>query len=337
MNEAKILISVVTYNSSNYIKECIDAILRQTYSHFVLVIFDNHSVDDTSAIVNQYNDHRIHFHQGNENIGFGRAHNWVIDNFDSEFILVLNPDAILTKSYLENALPYFEIDERIGSIASLLFSDHGDNPLIDCAGITFTRSRRFKLRLGGMRYKSVELGVQYVDGVNGAAGLYRRKAIKSVSIDNEVFDSTYFLYGEDWDLSWRLQLGGWKCLFVPEAVGCHYRNFKQRSLSERKKVSRDIKYHSLKNSIVSIIKNDDPRNFLFDILFISKRFILVFVYSLFFELYSLRAIPYIISNLRRILKLRKKIQIKRKVSSEYIRNEFILERSNYPKVIASIL
>ena len=325
MNAARVLISIVTYNSARYIKECIDAVLQQTVGDFNLVVYDNDSTDDTPSILSGFSDGRLYTKYGDTNIGFGSAHNWTINHFSSEYILVLNPDAILEPSFLETALPYFDVDHRVGSLASLLLSNKSANPVIDCAGITFTRSRRFKLRFAGMPRNAVPLKPEYVDGVDGAAAFYRRRAIQSIMINKELFDDTYFLYGEDWDVSWRLQLAGWKCLFVPDAVGCHYRGFKQRVLSARKLVDRDVKFHSFKNSIVSVIKNDDSMNFLLDFIHIAVRFVLVFVYSLIFEFYSLRAIPYVFSNLPKILHTRRLIQSARKVSRRHIRKEFILE------------
>jgi GT2 family glycosyltransferase len=325
MNGAKVMVSIVTYNSSKYIKDCVDAALQQTFRDFILVIYDNNSTDHTRSIIDTYRDGRVYTKYGDENIGFGSAHNWTINHFDSEYVLVLNPDAILRPNFLAATLPYFEAEPRIGSTASLLLSDQTDDPVIDCAGITFTRSRRFKLRHSGRPVADLKLKPEYVDGVDGAAAFYRRKAIESIMINRELFDDSYFLYGEDWDVSWRLQLAGWKCMFIPDAVGCHFRQFKQRALSGRKYIDKDIKFHSFKNSIISVIKNDDSLNFVLDCVHIAVRFIMVFVYSLLFEVHSLKAIPYIITNFRKILRARRLIQANRKVSRWNLRKEFILE------------
>lgn len=325
MNAAKVMVSIVTYNSSKYIKDCVDAVLQQTFRDFILVIYDNNSSDNTRSIIDTYRDGRVYTKYGEENIGFGSAHNWSINHFASDYVLVLNPDAILQPTFLEATIPYFDAEPRIGSTASLLLSDQSDDPVIDCAGITFTRSRRFKLRYSGKPAAGVKLKPEYVDGVDGAAAFYRRKAIESIMINSELFDDSYFLYGEDWDVSWRLQLAGWKCMFVPDAVGCHFRQFKQRALSGRKYIDKDIKFHSFKNSIVSVIKNDDSLNFALDLVHIGARFVLLFIYSLLFEFYSLKAIPYVFSNLRKILHARRMIQSNRKVSRWHLRKEFILE------------
>ena len=71
--------------------------------------------------------------------------------------------------------------------------------------------------------------------------------------------------------------------------------------------------------------NVDSMYFLLEFFHIAVRFVLVFVYSLIFEFYSLRAIPYVFSNLPRILHTRRLIQSARKVSRRHIRKEFILE------------
>ena len=57
----------------------------------------------------------------------------------------------------------------------------------------------------------------------GAAALYRREMIDDVSEGDNFFDPDFFAYREDADVAWRAQLLGWRCLYVPGAVGYHVR------------------------------------------------------------------------------------------------------------------
>src|SRR6187455_2885933 len=55
-NEARALVSVVTpvYNGAEYIRECIESVIRQTYPHWEYTIVNNRSTDNTLAIAEEY-------------------------------------------------------------------------------------------------------------------------------------------------------------------------------------------------------------------------------------------------------------------------------------------
>ena len=67
---------------------------------------------------------------------------------------------------------------------------------------------------------------------SGAVCLCRMQALRQAMVDNQVFDNTFFAYKEDVDLSWRLGLLGWKCLYIPEAIAYHGRGWRAGSSRE---------------------------------------------------------------------------------------------------------
>ena len=58
MNKNDVLFSVIIncYNSEEFLNECIDSVLNQSYSNLELVIIDNKSIDNTKNIINAYSD-----------------------------------------------------------------------------------------------------------------------------------------------------------------------------------------------------------------------------------------------------------------------------------------
>ncbi|MGB9609207.1 MAG: glycosyltransferase family 2 protein, partial [Minisyncoccia bacterium] len=145
-----------------------------------------------------------------------------------------------------------------------------------------------------------------VFGISGACVLYRRTALEDIKIptnygnfmkiqkDNsqfvdsqticrlasswEYFDQDFFSYKEDIDLAWRLQLRGWKAIYVPGARAYHFRSV---SISNRFSKSQWVNFFSYRNHLWLLLKNDYLRNFLSHIWFIfwyqlAKEFYLLF-------------------------------------------------------------
>jgi len=314
-----IVISLVTWNSGKSIKATIESVLKQNYSNFELHILDNDSKDNTCKIIELFNDERIVFQRNSENKGFCGGHNHIINSTDSDLVLLLNPDVILNEDYLSIALETFDVSDNIGIVCGLLLQNNSENPIIDSAGIVFQKDRRFSLRYHNLNINRVKLVTEEVFGSDGALMLLSRKFIDDIKIMGDFFDPMFFAYKEDWDISWRARLLGWKTYFNPNSRAIHPRVFHSNSVDIRKKLPSFIKYHAVKNQFLLLFKNEDIKNFLVDSPLIIYRQILVLVYILLFEKTSLKAYKYFIGNFSKILIKRRLIQKKRKMSSSAIR------------------
>jgi GT2 family glycosyltransferase len=109
------------------------------------------------------------------------------------------------------------------------------------------------------------------------------------------------MYKEDWDLSWRVKLAGWSCWYVPSAVAFHCRT--SRGLGDKGYLSAirlyhenekakppSVRFHSLKNQWLMLVKNEDRRELVRDLPFIIARESLVLGYNLVFAPKTLRAV-----------------------------------------------
>ncbi|MBI4832084.1 MAG: glycosyltransferase family 2 protein, partial [Candidatus Lindowbacteria bacterium] len=150
------------------------------------------------------------------NSGFARATNAGIRASASEFVALLNNDAVADKQWLEHlARPMLE-SEEIGFCASkMLFL--WDKTLINNAGIGITDyglpyDRGFHCA-DGADFANDRL----VFGACGGAALYRRKMLERTGL----FDEDFFLCYDDADLSFRAQLIGYKCKYVANGVVYH--------------------------------------------------------------------------------------------------------------------
>jgi GT2 family glycosyltransferase len=217
-----------------------------------------------------------------------------------------------------------ELDKKIAAICGKIlkydFSEDKKTNIIDSAGLYCFRNRRVIDEGQGMEDKGQYNKEKEVFGVSGACPIYRREALEDVKIFGEYFDEDFFMYKEDVDLSWRFRLFGWKCYYLPEAIGYHGRGtgiLKRFShlevLKNRGKLSKFTKYYSYKNQRLMQLKNEFALGFLRNFFPIIWKEILVKGYIIFREPYLIKAMFHLLSQMPRALKKRKYIMKNRRV------------------------
>jgi len=321
----RVNINIVTWNSSDCIIACLKALDKQTYTDFQVLVIDNNSEDDTLEQLQGVGrlPNKLKICENKENSGFARAHNMGIRQADSEFILLVNPDAILTPGFVENMVKAIETDSAIGSVAGKLIQvdsakEIGQKPLneylIDSAGLIMLRNRRQYLR-GHLQSTSKFIQPDYIFGPDGACPLYRRTMLEDIKVDDEYFDESFVTHKEDVDLAWRAQLLGWKSIFTPEAVAFHTRTFRP---GKRRGISKKVRMDAVKNRYLLLIKNELPSTFIKHAPYILFYDLKILVYLLFFEPSSLKGLVKVLRLMPQALRWRKYIMLRKKADKKYM-------------------
>ena len=118
------------YNGEKYVEKSIESVLKQTYDNFEIVFWDNNSTDKTAEIVKKFNDSRIKYYKGTENVVLGEARNLGISKCVGKFIAFLDSDDLWLPKKLELQIPQFD-DPKVG--------------IVICNTIFFTDDYRVKL------------------------------------------------------------------------------------------------------------------------------------------------------------------------------------------------
>lgn len=211
----RLTVVIPNWNGEDLLPACLSSLRRQSYEDFETVVVDDASTDNSIELVeNGFPEVRIL--RLAENRGFSAAANAGIKSAGAELVALLNNDTETDPGWLEALAQAADAHPEAGLFASKLV-DFYDRGRLDGAGDSL-RLSGLPYRLGhGERDRGQFDEPRHVFGACAAAALYRRAMLDDIGL----FDEDFFAYCEDGDLSFRAQLAGYRCLYVPEAVVYH--------------------------------------------------------------------------------------------------------------------
>lgn len=144
----KISIVIVNWNGKKFLSECLDGLRRQIYQPLTITLVDNGSTDGSVDFVTE-NYPEVNTIALSKNLGFSAANNIALKTAYTEYVALLNNDAIADPLWLQSLMGALKSCPEAGFAASkMLFYD---NPgIIDRTGDGYTRVRAGLLRGRGM-------------------------------------------------------------------------------------------------------------------------------------------------------------------------------------------
>ncbi len=228
-NHPDVSILIVTYRSAELIGVCLRSITEHTTSSTVeIVIVDNNSPDNTVDLIRR--DHPdVVLIASDENLGFAKGMNTAAAAARGEYLMLLNPDMELTSPAVDNIVAFARSNPGHGLYGGRTVNADGSVNISSCWGLPtpwsltcfafglntfFKRSDRFDPEsLGSWERDSVrEVGI-----ITGCLVLAERDAWDAL----DGFDETYWMYGEDADLSMRAHTLGYRPIITPDAEAFH--------------------------------------------------------------------------------------------------------------------
>ncbi len=227
----KLSIVIVNYNVEHFLEQCLLSV-RQALKGIEAEVFvvDNNSVDGSVVMVrNKFPE--VILIENKENRGFSRANNQAIHQSKGEYVLLLNPDTVVEESTFSKVIEFMDQTPDAGGLGVMMVDGKGNflpeskrglpTPEISfykMFGLSaiFPRSRRFgKYHLSYLdKHK-----IHQVDVLSGAFMFLRREVLDKTGL----LDETFFMYGEDIDLSYRILKAGYKNYYFPETRIIHYK------------------------------------------------------------------------------------------------------------------
>jgi GT2 family glycosyltransferase len=316
-----VLVSIVSFNGKAFLQRCLDGVLSQTYRPTEVCLLDNASEDGTVDFV-ATNFPTVKLISSRVNLGFAGGHNVIIRQAQSSFVLVLNQDAFLSPTFLEELITVVKDRPEVGIAGGKLYSlrkaelntDGGE--VIDMTWLDIEKKRRQVCYAQSQPDKGQAAVPTFAFVMDGAAMLLRRTMLEEIQIDGEYYDEDFFAGKEDVDISWRAQLCGWKCLYVPSAIGHHFRTFTPKD--RRSEISVVLRTSSVRNRYLLMLKNDLVKHFVRHFPHIAVYDLKILAYILLYERSSLEGYVQALRLVPRALRKRRVIMGRKKVDDAYI-------------------
>lgn len=205
----KVSVVILNYNGARWLSACVASVLGSDFPDFEVIVFDNNSADSSLDSIKPFED-KITVARSPRNLGYAGGNNEALELATGDLILFLNVDTLVHPSCLHELVRALSDCDAAVTVPSML-------PYDSYPATPITPVREIDTSLDVLRMRC-PLHVETVNFASGACFLIERSAIRRVGY---LFDTRYFLYNEDVDLSLRLIKAGMKIVYVPSALVWH--------------------------------------------------------------------------------------------------------------------
>jgi len=221
-------IIIVSYNTKDLLKQCIESIFAKTQGiKFEIIVIDNASSDGSQYMVKEVFPEVI-LVESQENLGFGRANNLGFDYAKGRNIFLLNSDTILLNNAVKILSDYLDGHLQVGICGGNLYDEKEEPehsfmrhfPSIFFELNALFADLLFKIRYGKnleFNYTNNPLKVAYITG----ADMMLRASILNIA---GKFDPDFFIYYEETEFTYRVKKSGFSVYSVPSARIIHLEN-----------------------------------------------------------------------------------------------------------------
>ncbi len=227
----QVTVIIVNYNVKYFLEHCLLSVMKacKNIAAEILVI-DNNSSDGSKEYLSPKFPSVIFFWK-NDNLGFGKANNFALQYAKGECILFLNPDTIVPENCFENCINFFKQNKDCGAIGVRMIDGKGRFLKESKRSLPTPTAGFFKIIGLSELFPSSSLFAKYYAGhlpekennkVDVLAGAFMMLAKKTVEL-TKGFDESFFMYGEDIDLSYRIQKLGFENYYLGENTIIHFK------------------------------------------------------------------------------------------------------------------
>ena len=252
MGHIDISIIIVSFNVKEFLDQAILSVQKASNDlNTEVIVIDNASHDQSASFIREKYPHvKIIENQTNE--GFAKANNKGINEAKGEYILLLNPDTLIEENTLRSCFDFMAGNPQAGAVGVRLMDGSGNylpeskrgfpSPMASISKLfgfskLFPRSRFFNGYYLGHLSPNQQ---NKIDVLCGAFMFIRKSVLDHVGL----LDEAFFMYGEDIDLSYRINQAGHEIWYLPETSVIHHKG------ESTKKESLDYVKHFYQSMII---------------------------------------------------------------------------------------
>ncbi len=227
----KLTIVIVNYNVKYFLEQCLHSVYKALNSiEAEVFVVDNASVDSSVEMVAEKFSN-VKLIANKDNVGFSKANNQAIREAKGEYVLLLNPDTVVEEDTFDKVVSFMDKHPDAGGLGVKMIDGKGSFLPESKRGLPTPSVAFYKIfGLSKLFPKSKTFGryhlgflandeINEVDVLAGAFMLLRKSVLDEIGL----LDEDYFMYGEDIDLSYRIQKSGSKNYYYPETSIIHYK------------------------------------------------------------------------------------------------------------------
>lgn len=215
-NPIQFSVLILHWRAEQYLQTCLEALDAQTYKNFEVLLLDNgNEIPLAPDFADDFANLSVKVLRSEKNLGFAAGNNYLAGFVRGRYLVLLNADAFPDPDWLAN------INEALQANPNHFFASRlikylepdkldGEWHVYHASGLAWRHNHNQAIIHASDEPKEVF-------GACAAASVYPREAFNAIG----GFDEDFFAYMEDIDLDFRLQLAGYPCLYLPNAVVKH--------------------------------------------------------------------------------------------------------------------
>jgi len=222
---------IVNYNVAYFLEQCLHSVFKAS-GNLSLEVFvvDNDSVDGSLEMIRSKFP-QVKLMANKKNVGFSTANNQAIKKAKGRYVLLLNPDTLVEEDTFEKSVAFMDEHPDAGGLGVKMIDGRGRFLAESKRGLPTPAVAFYKIfGLSALFPKSKIFGqyhlgflskdeIHSVPVLSGAFMLMRKECLDKVGL----LDESFFMYGEDIDLSYRITQGGYKNYYFPKTRIIHYK------------------------------------------------------------------------------------------------------------------
>jgi GT2 family glycosyltransferase len=260
-------IIIVNYNVKEFLQNLLHSIEKAALNISNEIIIVDNASDDGSVELIREKFPSVKLIANTENLGFGKANNQALVIAEGKYLLLINPDTIVSEDTFDKMIRFFKDNSGAGLAGCKILNPDGSlqlacrrsfpGPWTSFCKVTGLSNLFPKNKLFA-RYNLTYLNENQtyeVDAISGSFMMMRKETYDKVG----GFDEEFFMYGEDLDLCYRIQQAGFKVFYVHTTQIIHYKGEStKRSRLDETKVFYDamhlfVKKHFSGSFLVEVI------------------------------------------------------------------------------------
>jgi GT2 family glycosyltransferase len=227
----QISIIIVNYNVKFLLEQCLHSVYRTLSGiNSEIIVVDNNSTDGSREYLPSVFK-KVKFIYNNENAGFAKACNQGVKISSGKFILFLNPDTLVPGGCFQKCISFFETHADAGAIGVRMVNEKNKFLKESKRGFPSPAASVYKLFGLAFLFPGSKIFSAYymghlpekennpVDVLSGAFMMIKKEALQKTG----GFDESFFMYGEDIDLSYRIKQAGFQNYYLGEITITHFK------------------------------------------------------------------------------------------------------------------